>query len=97
LLVIEEVTIRQTFSEIAHMSGLQIALFESFPAGERDTQNCLALRNLKQFLHQFSSFNTVFRYFDYQKLIPVRNKHDIRNQHTQLHRIAYTLSKYFFH
>ncbi len=76
------------------MSGLQIALFESSPTGERDTQNCLALNKLKQFLHQFSSFYTVFRYFDYQKLILVRHKHDIRSQHTQLHRIAYILPKY---
>ncbi len=29
--------------------------------------------------------------------ILVRNKYDIRNQHKNLHRIAYILSKYFFH
>ena len=58
----------------------------------RDVHNCLALRNL----NQFSSFNTVFRHFDYQKSILVQNKHDIQNQHEKLYRIAYILTKYFF-
>ena len=62
----------------------------------RDVHNCLVLKNLNQFLHQFSSFNTVFRHFDYQKSILVQNKHDIRNQHEKLYRIAYILTKYFF-
>ena len=96
-LMIEEVFTRQTFSEIARDVVLQNTLFESFPPFVHDAQNCLALRNLNQFLHQFSSFNTVFQRFDSQKLILLRNKHDIWNQHKILHRVASTLTKYFFH
>jgi hypothetical protein len=62
-----------------------------------DAQNCLALRSFNHFLPQFSSFDNVFRHVHYQNSILVQNKHDIRNQHKKLHRIAYILTKYFFH
>ncbi len=55
------------------------------------------MRNFNQFLHRFSTFNTVFRHFDYQNLILTRNKRDIWNQHKNLHRIANIPAKYFFH
>ena len=94
---IEEVTIRQTFSEIARHISLQNTLFESSPKCEPDAQNCRALINFNQFLRQFSLFNTLLRRIDYQKLILMRNKHDIQNQHKKLHRIAYILTEYFFY
>ena len=38
--------------------------------------------------HQFPTCHTVFQHVDYQKMILVQNKHDFRNQHKRLHRIA---------
>ena len=75
--MIEEASTRQTFSEIARDLVLQSTLFESSPQFVHNAQNCLAFRNFSQFF----SFNTVFRRFDSQKLILLRNKHDIWNQH----------------
>ena len=75
--MIEEVFTRQTFSEIARDVVLQNTLFESSPQFVHDAQNCLALRNFNQFF----SFNTVFRRFESQKMILLRNKRDIWNQH----------------
>ena len=64
--MIEEATIRQTFSEIARDIALQNTLFGSPSKCVHGAQNCLALRNFNQFLHQFSPFNTVFQRVDYQ-------------------------------
>ena len=94
---IEEATIPKTLSEVAHDIALQNALFESSPKFVHGAQNCLALRNFDQFLQRFSPFNTVFRHVGYQKLILVRDKHDIQNQHKKLHRITYISNKYFFY
>ena len=94
---IEEATIPKTLSEVAHDIELQNTLFESSPKFVHGAQNCLALRNFDQFLQRFSPLNTVFRHVRYRKLILVRNKHDIQNQHKKLHRITYISNKYFFH
>ena len=85
---IEEASIGHTFSEIACDIALQNVVFGSSPTFVRDAQKCPALRNFTQFLHQLSSFNTVFQYIDHQKFILMQNKHDIRNQHKKLHRIG---------
>jgi hypothetical protein len=45
---------------------------------------------------QNTLFSLVFRDFDYQNLIFMQNKHDIRNQHQKLHQMTYILSKNIF-
>jgi hypothetical protein len=52
--------------------------------------------NLSTFLdeglyHSFMHLALIFRDFDYQKLIFVQNKYDIRNQHQKLHCITCSL------
>ena len=95
--ITEDASTRQTSTESARHVTLQNTLFRSSPKFVRDAKNSVALKSFNQFLHQYSTFDTLFRHFDHQKPILVRNIHDIRNQHKKLHRIVYLLTKYFFH
>jgi hypothetical protein len=92
-----EETTRQTLSDIAPKLGLQNALFGCSSSFVLGAQNCSALRNFTELLHQFSFFSTLFRHFDYQKSFLMRNKYDIRNQGENLYRITDNSIDYFFH
>ena len=92
---LEDVSTRQTFSEIAGNIDLQNVLLRSSSVWLHFTIICAALRKIRSFLHHFSIFNTLFPCFDYQKVIIIQNKYDILNQHQKLHWIVYILTKYF--
>ena len=83
--ILEDGSIRQTFSETAGNIALQNAVFRSSSTLLHYTLIWVALKNLSPSLHQFSVFHTVFRCFDFQKVIAMQNERDILNQHQKLH------------